>query len=186
MRTKSWNESIEDALITGAIACAATALTAALCGARQSGSAAGPINATSHVVYGREAETVTNVDVKHTVLGFAINAGASVFWALLYEKLFGATADRGRVAQAFFGGKAIADLAYLTDYHLVPKRLTPGWEAHVSERSLLLIFNVLAISLPLRGLLRNWVQRSRLRDSADGLVEPSRAAAKSALRALRG
>jgi hypothetical protein len=167
MTTKSWNEAIEDALITGAIACAATALTAALCGARHRGSAVGPINATSHVVYGREAETVTNIDLRHTALGFAINAGASVFWALLYEKIFGATADRGRVAQALFGGKAIADLAYLTDYHVVPKRLTPGWEAHVTPRSLLLIFNVLAISLPLRGLLRNWVERNRLADSGD-------------------
>lgn len=162
MANKGWNEAIEDALITGAIACAATALTAALLGARDSGSAAGPINATKHVAFGREAERATGFDLKHTVLGFAINAGASVFWAALYEKIFGAAADRGRIAQALFGGKAIADLAYLTDYHVVPKRLTPGWEAHVSLRSLMLIFNVLAFSLPLRGLLRGWVERNRL------------------------
>jgi len=37
---------------------------------------------------------------------------------------------------------------------LVPKRLTPGWESRISRRSLAAIYAVLALSLPLRGLLR--------------------------------
>jgi len=36
----------------------------------------------------------------------------------------------------------------------VPKRLTPGWESRISQPSLFAAYAVLALSLPLRGLLR--------------------------------
>ena len=155
MPRKSWSEAVQDGLVTGAVVCAATSVVAALLSRRAGAGAARPINASTHVAYGRQAERVDDVDLKHTALGFVINAGASVFWATIYEKMFGATAERGDIAQAVFGAKAIADLAYLTDYHVMPKRLTPGWEAGVSDRSLLMIFNVLAASLPVRGLLKS-------------------------------
>ena len=104
---------------------------------------------------GDEAAKVDDVDLKHTGLGFLLNAGAAVMWATLYEKAFGAAAERGEISKAFAGGKAIASLAYLTDYHAVPKRFTPGWELRVSDRSLMLIYSALALSLPLRGLMRS-------------------------------
>jgi hypothetical protein len=154
MGSKSWNEALRDALGSGAIAAAATEGTAALLGARQSGSAVAPLNASSHVIYGEEAEHTHAADLKHTPLGVLINAGASFFWAALYEKAFGAAADRGDVGKAFAGALAVAGVAYLTDYHVVPKRLTPGWEAHMSHASLPLVYGALALSLPLRGLGR--------------------------------
>ena len=141
-------------MITGTNALAATSLAATLLSRHESDSAVRPLNAATHIAYGREAEHVDDVDLKHTALGIAINIGASVFWATLFEKAFGRTADRGDVAKAAFGAKAVADLAYLTDYHVLPRRLSPGWEAGVSERSVLVLFNVLAASLPVRGLLR--------------------------------
>lgn len=154
MAHKDWSEALRDALTSGAIAGAATAAVAALCGARESGSAVAPINATSHVVHGDEAGEVTEMDVSHTGLGFGIHAGSAMLWAALYEKAFGAAADRGEIGKALAGGYAVAALAYLTDYHGVPKRLTPGWEERVSGGSLMLIYTALALSLPLRGLLR--------------------------------
>jgi hypothetical protein len=44
-------------------------------------------------------------------------------------------------------------VAYVVDYHVVPKRLTPGIESRLSCRSLLLVYVVLALSLGLGGLL---------------------------------
>lgn len=156
---KSWGEALHDGIVSGTIAGLATAATAAICGARESGSAVAPVNATSHVLFGEEAGTVEGIDAKHTPLGFAIHMGSAIFWATLYEKAFGAAADRGDVTKAFAGGKAVASLAYLTDYHAVPKRLTPGWEERISAGSLALVFSALALSLPLRGL---WKSRTSL------------------------
>lgn len=159
MTLKSWSQALRDGVSSGAIAGAATAAVAAICGARESGSAIAPINATSHVVHGPEAGDVTHVDLAHTGIGLPVHVGSAVLWATLYERAFGGAADRGEVGKAFAGGYAIAALAYLTDYHGVPKRLTPGWEERVSGSSLALIYAALAVSLPLRGLLRSHARR---------------------------
>jgi hypothetical protein len=155
MTAKTWGEALRDGAISGAIAGVATAGVAALCGWRDSGSAIAPINATSHVVHGDEAGSVTGLDLAHTGIGFPVHMGSAMLWATLYERAFGAAADRGETGKALAGGYAIAALAYLTDYHAMPKRLTPGWEERVSGPSLALIFGALALSLPLRGLLRD-------------------------------
>lgn len=183
MRQKTWSEAVQAAFISGAIAGAATAVAVAIAGKRESGSAAAPINATSHVVHGSQAASVTDADIPHTALGFLINTGAAVFWATLYEKAFGAAAERGDIAQAWFGGKSVAGLAYMTDYHAVPKRLTPGWEERVSNRSLMSVYAALALSLPVRGLLQSrfW-RRPELRRAVRGSITNIRQiAARAAL-----
>jgi hypothetical protein len=157
---RSW--LLEAAVASGAVVCAATAAAAAAAGARASGSAVAPINATSHVVHGPSAARVRTVDVEHTALGLAINFGASAFWAGLYEAAFGRAAEKGELAKASAGAAAVAALAYVTDYHLVPKRLTPGWEERMPRRSLAWIYGVLAICLPLRGLARGALSRRRM------------------------
>jgi hypothetical protein len=137
-------------LVAGSIVCAATLLAAALRGRADTGSAIAPINATSHIVFGPDAGAIDVPDVKHTMLGVALNAGASVFWAAIYQRLFDRDGQRGGVGTAIVGGAAVAALAYLVDYRLIPRRLTPGWEYRVSDRSLALIFGAMALSLPVR------------------------------------
>jgi len=145
---------LRDALITGSIVCGATLAATALCGARKHGNAVAPVNATSHVLWGDEAVRARKIDAKHTIPGLVINEGASVFWAAIYEGAFGRRAERGEWTAALAGGGVIAALAYLVDYHLVSRRLTPGWEHHLDGRSLLVVYAALAASLPLRALLR--------------------------------
>ena len=149
-----WGETLQDALVAGSIVAAATIATVALRGLNDSGSAVAPINASTHVVYGPEAGDVDEPDVKHTLPGLAINAGASVFWAAVYERLFGRAVTRADVGKALLGGGAVAGFAYLLDYHLLPKRLTPGWEERVSGRSLAMIFGVMALTLPVWSVLK--------------------------------
>jgi hypothetical protein len=150
---RSWTDTFRDAGVSGAIACTATAAAAAFRGARDSGSAVAALNAPSHVAWSGEAAAARAFDVRHSLLGLLINYGASVFWAVIYERAFGTAAARGDAVTALAGGGAVAALAYVTDYQLMPKRLTPGWEERVSGRSLALIFAAMALSLPLRGLL---------------------------------
>lgn len=150
---QGWDETLQNAIVAGSIVFVATLATVAFRGKADSGSAIAPINATSHVIYGREAANADLPDVRHTVPGLAINAGASVFWATVFERLFGRD-DSRHPGMAVLGGAVVAALAYVVDYHLVPKRLTPGWEERVSNRSLAVIFGAIALSLPIRSLLR--------------------------------
>lgn len=150
MRTSS-NGSF-DALISGTIVGIATALAAAACGKAERSGAVAPLNAVSHITWGDRAARQHDASLKYTGTGFVLNHAAAVLWASLYERWFGRAAESGDVARALTGGAVVAGLAYLTDYHLVPERLTPGYEKRLSGKSLAAIFGALALSLPLRGL----------------------------------
>ena len=154
LERKGWGEALRSAVSSGAVSAVATAGSVSLAGARDTGSAVAPLNATSHVAWGDDAGDFEGVDTRHTLLGVLLNAGACVFWATFYERYFGRAADRSDIATALLGGSVVAAAAYVTSQHIVPKRLSPGWEQRLSGRSLAASYAVLAISLTLRGLMR--------------------------------
>ena len=133
------------ALASGALAGSASALVAAWRGRRETGFATSPLNATSHIVWGREAAHHDSASFKYTATGLALHYGSAVFWALMYEMLPGPAALRAA---------ATTGLAYVTDYHVVPKRLTPGFELRLSKPSLAAIYIALAVGLCARDLGR--------------------------------
>jgi len=137
---------LKRALVPGSIAAAAVTLVVAVAGRRGPGSAAAPLNATSHFLWGERAGHEDGYSVKYTATGFAANYGASVFWALLYEAL-----PRGMPPLA--RGAAVSALAYVTDYHVVPKRLTPGFELRLPGGALAAAYAALALGLCARDLL---------------------------------
>ncbi|MDD5495161.1 MAG: hypothetical protein PHG36_10900 [Dehalococcoidia bacterium] len=140
------------ALVSGTIAGITTTLAQFACAKAEQVSAVAPLNAVSHIVWGDQAAGQNKPSLKYTGTGLLLNQGATVFWASLYERWFGSDAEAGEVGKAMMGGVAVAGLAYLTDYHLIPKRLTPGFEKRLSGRSLAAVFTAMALSLPLRGL----------------------------------
>jgi hypothetical protein len=140
-------------LTKGSLAGAAATAAVAFAGVREANSGVAPINATSHVLWGDEAGTVDAIDVKHTVPGLLINVGAGVFWALAHELLLGRLRRRDRTT-AVASGVAVAALAYVVDYHLIHRRLTPGWELRLSRGGVALGFIALGASLAVAGLLR--------------------------------
>jgi hypothetical protein len=142
----------ERAIATGSLAGLATTAALTLLGRRQAGSGAAPINATSHVLWGDEAATVDTVDVKHTLPGVLINSGAGIFWALVRELLSDRLPRRDQ-ATAVATGAAVAGLAYAVDYHLMPRRLTPGWELRLPPRSVAVGFVVLGAALAIAGMI---------------------------------
>lgn len=135
-------------LVSGAAAGVATTVTALLAGRREAGSYAAPLNATSHAVWGEAAARQDDVSLKYTGVGLLFNCAASLFWAGFYEKWFASGAGR-RQRRAMFrplmGAAAVTAGAYVTDYYLVPKRLTPGFEKRVSGKSLATIYGALAL-----------------------------------------
>lgn len=144
---KKQPDTVSSLFATAAIATAGTTLATAALGLRELGHAAAPLNATSHIVWGDEAATHDAFDLRHTVVGAAINASAMVAWSAVQEALLGRWARRGGVGRAVLGGAAISALAYVTDYHVVPRRLTPGFEMRLSKPALAATYGVLAACL---------------------------------------
>jgi hypothetical protein len=140
------SKNLVNALVAGKWAALATSAAVMACGARENHDAVSPINAVSHIAWGDEAFDREDVSVKYTFAGLALNAAATVSWAVILEMLFGRFARRA-AANALVSGAAVSGLAYLVDYHAVPPRLTPGFEKHLSPRALFLVYVVLAASL---------------------------------------
>jgi hypothetical protein len=152
---KTWTRALYDCYETGKVVSAATTLAAAVCGAVENRNLIAPINAISHIVWGNDAAAEDRISPQYTFGGLFLNTIGSMVWALLYEKSFGEAAEKGNVGLSLLGGALVSATAYVTDYHIVPKRLTPGFEKRLSDRSLLAIYIVLALSLGLGGLRRD-------------------------------
>jgi hypothetical protein len=129
---------VERVFVCGAIAGTTAALATALIGRRETGSYAAPLNATSHILWGDEAALEDDVSSRYTGTGAALHYGASWFWAVLHEALPGPAAFRAPLT---------ALTAYVVDYHLVPRRLTPGFELRISPRGLAGVYAALAAGL---------------------------------------
>jgi len=153
--------AVRRALTSGSIAAVLTALTAAVAGRREAASYAAPLNATSHILWGEQATWRNQPTLKYTGVGVLLTYGAAVFWAALYEKLFGRARRSARsqhpvaegALRAIGGAAAVSAGAYVTDYHLMPRRLTPGYERRVSGKSLATIFAALALGLAARDVV---------------------------------
>ena len=149
------------ALVSGTFAAAAVTLVASLAARRATGSSAAALNATSHFLWGERAARRDDYSAKYTATGFVTNFGASVFWALLYEAL--ARRRRRGAARALRDGAVVSALAYVVDYYVVPKRLTPGFELRLPRAALAAVYAALALGLSLRDLLPGEPRRKRVR-----------------------
>jgi len=136
------------AWVSGMSAGLAAAAMASLVGKRASASYAAPLNATSHVLWGERAAQQNRPSAKYTLTGFLLNQAAAIFWALPYEKWLGASRKRpASPVQPVLAAAAVAAGAYVTDYYLVPKRFTPGFEKRMPLTSLALVYGALALGL---------------------------------------
>jgi len=145
---------IKDTLATGAVATTATNGALAVLGKFENGNALGPINAVSHIVWGKSATKANHFDATHTVIGSILNAVAITGWAGVYELLM-PRRQRPSPQRALLAGAAVSTVAYITDFHVVPKRLTPGFEEKISSNGLLAVYAVLAVALAAGSLSRN-------------------------------
>lgn len=129
----------------------------ALRGKAEAGSAAAPFNAISHWLYGARALRLDTADIRHTALGAVVHAGSSMFWATVYEEAICQRDPPPTPARLVAGAAGVATLAAVTDFALVPERLTPGFEHRLSKRSLVLTYALFAAGLALGGLAaRRW------------------------------
>jgi len=145
---------IKDTLATGTVATTATNGALAILGKAENGNALGPINAVSHIVWGKEAAHADQLDVRHTVLGTVLNTVAVTGWAGVHELMM-PRRRRPSAQRALLAGAAVSTLAYITDYHVLPKRLTPGFEERLSGKALFSVYAILAVAFAAGSLARD-------------------------------
>jgi hypothetical protein len=113
---------------------------------RDVGDAASGTNATAHWWLGERATRQSGVTLRYTVTGYLIHHVSSVFWAAIYERWF---ANREESRTTAGNAATVAVLAAATDYLLTPKRFAPGFERHLSMRSMVLVYAAFAVGLAL-------------------------------------
>jgi hypothetical protein len=133
---------VHSALMTAGIATAVTSAVALVISKLQTGHASAGLNATSHIAWGDSAALANVPDFKHTAVGAALNTGAMGAWAIVHELLPRARSPLGALAK----GALISAAAYVTDYYLVPKRLTPGFEKRFTAGGMLAMYAALAVA----------------------------------------
>ncbi|MFM0125328.1 hypothetical protein P0D73_41780 [Paraburkholderia sp. RL18-101-BIB-B] len=137
----------------------AGSVSAAIAAARAPGEGAtpyAPLNAVTHCFWPRRALAETSFSPRYTLTGLAIHHAAAMFWGLLFESMLmrRQREARRRPAAVVAAAGATAAVAYLVDYHAVPKRLTPGFEAHLSRRSLFYIYAGFAVGFAAAAMCR--------------------------------
>ncbi len=147
-------DTLRTAARSGAVAGIATTLATSACGVLEQGNAVAPLNSVSHIVWGDEAASHDDVSWKYTATGTALNAAAVMSWAVVHELVSDQLPSMKSPWKRLASGALVSALAFVTDYYVVPKRLTPGFEKRLSNRSLLGIYSVLALSLALGGQQR--------------------------------
>jgi hypothetical protein len=158
-----WLEALRAGAVSGTLASILSTATLAWAGRRETGSAAAPVNAVSHWLWGEEALREDDVTWRHTLPGYATQHLAAVFWAVLYHRIYGNRPQAARLPQAMLGGAATSAAAALIDYTIVPKRLTPGYEHRLSTGAMVATFASIAIGIAAGSLLAHRVAGRRPR-----------------------
>lgn len=109
---------------------------------RVSGSAPAGTNAASQWVWDRPARHASGWSWRHTALGYAIHHASSIFWAAGYEA-WCVHRPGHPVAKA----ATVAAVAYVVDYHVVPRRLSPGFERRISGPGMACVYAAFALGL---------------------------------------
>lgn len=153
---KTWSQAFRDGLISGTVASIVSTISLAVCGKAELNKSAAPVNGPSQWVWGRHAPYENRFSLQYTVVGYAIHHAASIFWATLHEKLRPRLKPGGNAAAAIAPAIATAAAAYVVDFHVAPKRLTPGFEHRLSKRSLLMVYGTFALGLATLALMDHY------------------------------
>jgi hypothetical protein len=100
----------------------------------------GAVNCICHIADGDNRDFGDDFSKRDTLLGLSLNASAILFWVIVYRLIFPSV----RLPSSLVSGAFLAISAYTTDYHIVPKRLTPGFEKKLSGRAIFVIYMMLA------------------------------------------
>lgn len=149
----SWNAACRRGLVGGAAASVLSTVALAVLGKGEGASAYAPTNAISHWIWDDEALGRHQPNLRHTLTGYLIHHGCATFWAVIFERVCGRLLDRKQPALTLAAGAAGGAASCFADYRLTPRRLRPGYEAHLSKPSLALVYGSFGLGLALGAML---------------------------------
>lgn len=152
------NKRVRQIWLDGVMSSVAVAMTAALCSRCEGRSALRPINAISHIVWGRHAAKQNGGTIRYTGTGLLLNLVACTFWTTCYHLSRRAVSKPNSSVTTALVGTGTTALAYITDYYVVPRRFTPGFELCLPSRSFPWLYGALALGILLPDLARQGVR----------------------------
>jgi hypothetical protein len=148
-----WLAAGRRAFFTGTLASIFSTGVLIWLGSRRLGKPFAPTNATSHWLWG-DFESFHSLEptVRHTVIGYGTHHASALMWALFYERWLG---DEPKRPSSTIVTRAalVTTVAAFVDYQLTPKRLTPGFEAHLSRSEVIAVFAAIGVGLATGALL---------------------------------
>ncbi len=154
--TRGWRALLLRALGSGSAASVASTALVSLRSRQRAGTLPAGTNAASQWVWGEPARRASGWSLRHTLLGFAIHHASSVMWAAGYE----AWGRKRPSDPALLRGAGVAALAYVVDYHVVPRRLSPGFENRIGATGVAATYAAFAVGLALVDMLKASTHRS--------------------------
>lgn len=136
---------LRSAIIAGTGANLTSTIALALCGRRETGSAAGPVNGPSQWLWGEHEAYTREATWRHTATGYGIHHAMSIAWAFMYAHM--CERRHASARQLCTSAATVAGLAYLVDYHVAPRRLRPGFKKHLGPRSIFAVYAAFAVGL---------------------------------------
>lgn len=144
------------ALLSGSTASLLSALAVAWRGHAERAGAWRGINAVSHWRWGERAFKETKPSLRYTLPAVIVHHASSIFWAAIYERWLRRDRQQQEPALAkkiIKRAAGVTALAWFVDFHLTPKRLTPGFERVISKPSLIMTYAAFGCGLSALGLL---------------------------------
>jgi hypothetical protein len=144
----AWTQALHEGAVAGTTASVLSTLALLALG-RRHGSPAAPLNAVSHWLWDEEALHADRPTWRHTLVGYLTQHAASVLWATLYARVVGHRDEAKQLPNALAGGIALSAVAYVVDYTVTPKRLTPGYEHRLDGPDMFAVYAALAAGFAL-------------------------------------
>jgi hypothetical protein len=139
---------LPSALLSAALSSCTTLALAAGFSRLSGGSAAEPVNAVGSQFSGRNGRPPHDFSLTSTLPGVLVNFAGCLFWSNVSTR-WAAGAPVRNGTDAARRGAVLAALAYLVDYHVLPRRLRPGYERRLGTPQLLTVYASLAFTLTL-------------------------------------
>jgi len=143
----TWRQAFVRATWSGSAAAILSGIALAACGKLERNSAAAPLNGPSQWLWGEAAAWRRRASVRETVSGYVVHHAVSIGWATVHEKY--AARRNGSLAQDLLAAGLTAGIACFMDYAVARGRLRPGFEKHLSKRSLAVVYGTFALGLVL-------------------------------------
>lgn len=156
---EEWIRAGRQALVSGTIASVLSTGVLALIGKSKLDKPLAPTNATSHWLWGdEEAYNALEPSLEHTAVGYATHHASALMWATIFERWLNHSGAL-RPSEIVRDAVGMTALASFVDYQLTPKRLTPGFEAHLSKGALVGVFAAFGAGLALGAILNRQHER---------------------------